>query len=89
MTTLTATTAKEQFLGLLRKTHDFGAKYTITHNGQPFAILISTEEYEGLLETLEILESKNVTRELLRSIKEADAGKTVSFEKVVGRKQEK
>ena len=89
MTTLTATTAKEQFLGLLRKTHDLGAKYTITHNGQPFAVLLSTEEYEGLLETLELLENKNVTREVLRSIKEADEGKTVPFEKVVGRKQEK
>ncbi len=89
MTTLTATTAKEQFLGLLRKTHDFGAKYTITHNGQPFAVLMSTEEYEGLLETLEILESKNITRELLKSIQEADEGKTVPFEKVAGRKQGK
>jgi prevent-host-death family protein len=73
----------------LRKTHDFGAKYTITHNGQPFAVLMSTEEYEGLLETLEILENKNITRELLKSIREADEGKTVPFEKVVGRKQEK
>ncbi len=89
MTTLTATTAKEQFLWLLRKSHDFGEKYTITHNGQPFAILMSMEEYEGLLETLEILENKNLTKELLRSIKKADEGKTVSFEKAVGRKQVK
>ena len=89
MTVLTATTAKEQFLGLLRKSHDFGAKYTITHNGQPCAVLMSMEEYEGLLETLEILENKNLAKELLKSIKEADRGKTVSFEKAVGRKQAK
>lgn len=89
MTMLTATTAKEQFLGLLRNSHDFGAKYTITHNGQPFAVLMSMEEYEGLLETLEILENKNLAKELLKSIKEADRGKTVSFEKAVGRKQAK
>ena len=61
MTTLTASSAKEQFLSLLRKSHDFGEKYTITHNGQPYAILMSTDEYDGLLETLEILQDKRPT----------------------------
>lgn len=89
MTTLPATQAKEKFLGLLRKTHDFGARYTITHNGKPWAILLSSEEYEGLIETLHILGNKSVAKELLDSIKSADQGKTVSFEKVVGRKQKK
>lgn len=89
MTILTASTAKEKFLSLLRKTHDFGERYTITHNGKPCAVLMSNEEYQGLLETLSILESKSITQELIESIHEADKGKTVSFEKVVGRKQKK
>jgi len=89
MTTLTATLAKERFLSLLRKTHDLKEKYTITHNGQPYAVLMSTEEYDGLLETLGILKDKNQTKELLMAIKEADKGQTVSFEQVTGRKQRK
>ena len=89
MTTLKASRAKEIFLELVRKSHDFGEKYTITHNGEPYAVLLSTEEYEGLLETLTILENKVMARELLVSIKEADKGKTISFEKAVGRKQRK
>ena len=89
MTTLTATNAKEQFLSLLRKSHDFGEKYTITHNGEPYAVLISTEEYDGLLETLEILQDKNLTKQILKAIKDADDGKTIPFEKVAGRKQNK
>lgn len=36
-----------------------------------------------------LLENKKAARELLKSIEEADEGKTVSFEKVVGRKQQK
>jgi len=79
MTTLTATQAKEKFLSLVRKSHDFNEKFTITHNGKPFVVIMSTDEYEGLLETLEILEDKNVTKELLSSLKEADEGKTISF----------
>ena len=89
MTTLTASSAKEQFLSLLRKSHDFGEKYTITHNGQPYAILMSTDEYEGLLETLEILQDKRLTKKILKSMDDIKAGRVYSFEEVVGRKQRK
>jgi len=89
MTTLTATEAKQKFLSLVRKTHELGSKYVITHNGKPYGVLLNSDEYEGLLETLEILKDKNATKELLQAIKEADAGKTSSFEKVTGRKQNK
>lgn len=89
MTTLTASTAKGKFLSLLRRSHDLGEKYTITHKGRPCAVLMSTDEYEGLIETLEILQDKNITKELLLSIKEADHGKTISFKQVVGRQQKK
>ena len=89
MTTLTATSAKEKFLSLLRKTHEFGEKYTITNNGKPYAILMSNDEYEGLIETLIILKDKNATKELLAAIKEADKGHSVSFERATGRKQNK
>ncbi len=89
MMTLPATQAKEKFLGLLRKAHNFGERYTITHNGKPWAILLSNEEYEGLMETLHILGNKVAAKELLESLNSADRGKTVSFEKAIGRKQKK
>ena len=89
MAALTASRAKEKFLSLLRKAHDFGAKYTITHNGKPYAVLMSYEEYEGLLETVEILKDKKATKELFQSLKEAEEGKTVSFAEVAGRKQKR
>ena len=89
MTTLTATNAKSKFLNLLRKAHELGEKFTITNNGEPYAVIMSTDEYEGLLETLAIIKDRRATRELLVSMKEARYGKTVPFEKVVGRKQRK
>ena len=87
MTTLTATKAKAQFLSLLRKTNDLHEIFAITHNGQPYAVIMSNDEYEGLLETLEILKDKTLSKRLLKSIKDADEGKTISFEKASGRLQ--
>lgn len=34
---------------------DTDAEYTITRGGQPAAVLLSHDRYEGLLETLDIL----------------------------------
>lgn len=89
MVTLTVSAAKEQFLSLIRNTRDLGASYTITHNGKPYAVLMSKDEYEGLMETLEILKDKNVTEELLRAVKEADTKDTLSFDEIAGRKQKR
>lgn len=89
MTTVTATLAKGKFLNLLRQADQLGERFTITHNGKPCAILMGNDEYEGLLETLQILQDKNLTKQLLKAIKDADAGRAVSFESVTGRKQRK
>lgn len=87
MTTMTVTAAKSQFLGLLRKSHDLGEVFSVTHNGTPYAVILSQEDYEGLLETIDILKSKAFSRDLLARIKVADKSKTLSFKNVVGRPQ--
>lgn len=89
MTTLTASDAKAKFLKLLRDAHDLSARYTVTHNGKPYAVIMGKDEHEGMLETIEILKNKNLSQELLKSIERSDKGETVSFEDVVGRKQQK
>ena len=53
----------------------------------PELFTMSNDEYEGLLETMEILQDKVLTRNLLKAIKRADQGQTISFEKAIGRKQ--
>ena len=87
MVLLTASEAKEKFLRLLRESHEFGERYTITRNGKPYAVLLSSDEYEGLIETLEILQNKTLTKELLESMQRADQKNTLSFEDVTGQKQ--
>ena len=55
-------------------------RYIVTRRGQPVMMIISPEDYEGLLETIEILSDKAAAKRILKSRKEAQAGKTVSLE---------
>jgi antitoxin YefM len=89
MTTLTVTAAKSRLLGVLRKVHDLHETCALTHNGQPYAVIMSNDDYEGMLETVNILKDKVFSKALMNSIKRADKGKTVSFESATGRKQKK
>jgi len=47
----------------------------ITRQNARSVVLISEEEYEGMMETLHLLRSPANAERLLRSIKDADAGK--------------
>jgi antitoxin YefM len=47
----------------------------ITRQNARSVVLISEEEYEGMIETLHLLRSPANAERLLRSIDEADAGK--------------
>jgi prevent-host-death family protein len=89
MTTMTVTDAKSKFLSLLRKSHDVGEVFSVTHNGVPYAVIMGQEDYDGLLETIDILQDKVFARDLMDRVHDADKGKTVAFEKVAGRSQRK
>jgi len=55
-------------------------RYIVTRHGRPAMVLISPEDYEGLLETIEILSDKSAAKRIQNSWKEARAGKTVTLE---------
>ena len=55
-------------------------RYIVTRHGQPVMMLISPEDYEGLLETIEVLSDKSAAKRIRKSWKEARGGKTISLE---------
>jgi prevent-host-death family protein len=59
-------------------------RYVITHRGKPQAVMMAVDEYEGWLETLEIVRSASWTAALAKAAREERAGRRLSYEAVVG-----
>lgn len=57
-------------------------RYIITKRGKPVAVMMSPDDYEGLLETIEILSDKETAKRIKAAKQEIKAGKTVSLEKL-------
>lgn len=83
MKNIKATDAKKHLLEILRDSDESFERYCITRNGEPKAVLMSIDDYEGWLETLEIMSSKEAIKEIRKARKELDAGKGVAFEKIL------
>lgn len=82
---LTVTDAKRDLLGLVKKAHELSESIAITKNGIPSAVLIGMDEYEGLMETLEILGDSSAVKSIKKSLLQLENGKTVSHEEVWGK----
>jgi len=55
-------------------------RYIITKRGKPVAVMMSVDDYEGFLETMEILTDKEAVKRIRRSQEEIRKGKTISLE---------
>ncbi|MBF0569450.1 MAG: type II toxin-antitoxin system Phd/YefM family antitoxin [Candidatus Omnitrophica bacterium] len=56
-------------------------RFVITRHGRPEAVLMSQDDYESIMETIEILSNPGIVREIREGIKEAKAGKGIPWEK--------
>lgn len=82
MKSITATEAKKRLLELVRDSDESFERYLITRNGEPKAVLMSVDDYEGWIETLELMSSDSAMEEIRKARKELDAGRGISFEKI-------
>lgn len=80
MPTVPLTHAKTHLTRLLSEVEQLGEKIVITRSGRPAGVLLSVDEYEGLLETLEILADDELARAVREGVREAEEGSTVSDE---------
>ena len=55
-------------------------RYVVTKRGKPIAVMISPDDYEGLLETVEILSDKETVKRIKLAKREVKEGRTVSLE---------
>jgi len=82
MSTIPLSRAKTHLAKLLAQVEEVGEEVVITRSGRPAAVLLSVSEYEGLLETLEILADQELARSIHRGLAEAAAGDLLSHEGV-------
>lgn len=86
MTMMSVSQAKTHFPQLVRDVDVRHEHFVLTRNGKPKAVLLSVDEWEGVLETLEIMSDKRLVKDIRKSLEELHQGKTYSFEEVIGRK---
>lgn len=79
------TKAKGVLLDLVRKIKGSDDAIAITKNGVPEAVLISMKKFQGLLETLDILSDEKAIASIRKSIRQANKGMWLDFDKVLGK----
>ena len=57
-------------------------RYIVTKRGKPVAIMMSVDDYESILETIEILSDKEAVKRIKAARKEIKEGKTVALEEL-------
>ena len=84
---VSVTKAKNRLLDLIRQLKNKHEVLAITRDGVPAAVLLSIEQYDGLVETIEVLADQKAMRSLSRSLKQAQAGRWMSEEAVFGQEK--
>lgn len=73
------TTARERFSELVDEVAATGVELVITKHGRPAAVLIAHDEYEGLIETLNILSDPDAMAALEEAESDIEAGRLVDL----------
>jgi len=76
---MSVSTAKSQLLEVLRRLEEQHGRVAITKNGVPKAILLHYEDFEGLLETLDILSDSRTVDGIRKGLKDVKLGKVVNL----------
>ena len=79
--TISLTQLRPKFPKILDRVSKYFDRYIITRHGKPEAVVLAEEDYESLLETLEILSDKKLMREIKNARQELKSGKGIPWEK--------
>ena len=84
MTTITATQARQNLFVVLKRSVTGHTPIRITSKTGA-AVLVSEEDYESLIETLELLSTPGVAKSIQEARADIKAGRTRSLKEVFGR----
>lgn len=76
----TASEARKEFFSILREIETPGVFITITHAGHPKGVFISFEEFEGWMETMDIMSDPEEVKTIRNAQREKEKGEVVNLE---------
>ncbi len=79
---LPITTVKKNLMALVKQIESSSDPVVITKDGKAAAVIFNAEEYESLMETLEILSDKDLVKSLKKAQGEFQKGQSFSHEQV-------
>ncbi|MBT4002515.1 MAG: type II toxin-antitoxin system Phd/YefM family antitoxin [Desulfobacula sp.] len=71
------TKAKTKLLNMIRNFDNREDTIAITKNGIPKAVIMSMDQYQSICETMEIMTNKDIMLQIMSSIKDVKANKTL------------
>ncbi len=85
-TTLPISEARKQLFGIAKKVQKPATHYTLTLNGRPKAVVISSEEFESLQDTAEAVNDfPNLKKDIQKAEREYKNGKYSFLEDVLAK----
>ncbi len=82
MTTLSVADARASLSRLIESAVSTHERFEVTRNGDRVAVLLSAEDYDSLLETLDVLSTPEEVQQLTAGIAEIARGDVVSADEV-------
>ena len=74
--------AKNKFSQLVKDTAEATRQVVISVNGHNQAVLISMDEYESLMETIEILKDQTLVKKMVSSMKDIQKKNILKFDRI-------
>jgi antitoxin YefM len=87
VTTVPVTEAKQRFTEIVKGVEECFDRYLVTKNGKDAAVVMSAQEYESLLETIDVLASKKEMRALVEAKEQSRGGETISLDNYLAQKK--
>jgi len=81
---ISASEAKKRLPQLIQHVSQDDRVVALTYQGIPSAILLNLGQYQGLIETAEILSDRQAMRSLRRSLRQSDKGEWVDHRATFG-----
>lgn len=82
MKTIPLSEAKAKLSSLVDAVGSRDERVTITRNGRPAAVLVSSDEFEGWKATIEIMRDPRFVADIRLGLRQLDQSKTVTYDEV-------